>query len=403
MSFRSALQSVLNVFVHNEYDPDAAPSPEPEETDSTQDPQYTGEPQYYQPYDPNAYYPPEYYQPPRESLFLRIVRGIGKFIKWTCLSILCLFASLVVISILKPFLGSSGSVTSTDAPKSSVTSSSSTSAPTTSAPSTTKAPETENPASSGSTDEKAAIRAAKSLADSCYFWGEMVNDLIKLGYEKKTAGNAAYNCGVDWIVKGLDYTIVIQRWRHFSRAELLDYLSESGAHSSHAETIADWCGSVWAEEAVYRAASMLQKGECTAENLRSALLSARFTAEESEHGASVAAADPQGSLYPDHDLLPNPTTEQKNAVKKARSYLSLAGYSRAGLIKQLEYEKFTTESAEYAIEYINTNFRMQAARKADTYNQLFSYSRARMIEQLEYEGFTHDEAAYGASAVGLTE
>lgn len=46
----------------------------------------------------------------------------------------------------------------------------------------------------------------------------------------------------------------------------------------------------------------------------------------------------------------NETPSQRNAVRKANSYLSFQGFSRTGLIKQLEFEGFTTEQATYAVD-----------------------------------------------------
>ena len=44
-----------------------------------------------------------------------------------------------------------------------------------------------------------------------------------------------------------------------------------------------------------------------------------------------------------------PTLGEKNALAKAKSYLSLTGFSRTGLIEQLEFEKFSHEEAEYGV------------------------------------------------------
>ncbi len=95
------------------------------------------------------------------------------------------------------------------------------------------------------------------------------------------------------------------------------------------------------------------------------------------------------------------TVSQKNAVRKAKSYLDLSGFSRKGLIKQLEFEKFSTEDATYAADAIGADWNEQAAKKAKSYLDLSGYSRASLIKQLEFEGFTNAQAAYGADKVGL--
>ncbi|OIP73624.1 MAG: hypothetical protein AUK08_03580 [Candidatus Pacebacteria bacterium CG2_30_36_39] len=95
------------------------------------------------------------------------------------------------------------------------------------------------------------------------------------------------------------------------------------------------------------------------------------------------------------------TVSQKNAVRKAKSYLSISGYSRSGLIKQLEFEKFSTEDATYAVDAVGADWNEQASKKAKSYLDISGYSRESLINQLEFEGFTTEQASYGADAVGL--
>lgn len=91
---------------------------------------------------------------------------------------------------------------------------------------------------------------------------------------------------------------------------------------------------------------------------------------------------------------------QKNALSKAYDYLNYSAFSKKGLIEQLEYEGFSTEEAEYAVENCGANWKEQAAKKAQDYIDYTSFSRSGLIEQLEYEGFTKKQAEYGADAVG---
>ena len=44
--------------------------------------------------------------------------------------------------------------------------------------------------------------------------------------------------------------------------------------------------------------------------------------------------------------------EEKNAIKKAESYLSHMSFSRSRLIEQLKYEGFTDEQAEYGVSAV---------------------------------------------------
>lgn len=94
------------------------------------------------------------------------------------------------------------------------------------------------------------------------------------------------------------------------------------------------------------------------------------------------------------------TTGQKNALAKANSYLSHSSFSRQGLIEQLEYEKFSTEEATYAVDNCGANWNEQAEKKAKSYLSHSAFSYSGLVEQLEYEGFTHDQAVYGVEKSG---
>lgn len=95
------------------------------------------------------------------------------------------------------------------------------------------------------------------------------------------------------------------------------------------------------------------------------------------------------------------TISQKNAVKKAKSYLGYSAFSHDGLVAQLEYEKFSHEDAVYGADNSGANWNEQAAKKAKSYMEYSAFSRGSLIEQLKYEKFTQEQAEYGANAVGL--
>lgn len=96
----------------------------------------------------------------------------------------------------------------------------------------------------------------------------------------------------------------------------------------------------------------------------------------------------------------NMTTGQKNALKKAKSYLDTMAFSKSGLVKQLEFEGYSNEDATFAAENCGADWKEQAAKKAKSYMDLMAFSRDGLIEQLEFEGFTTEEAEYGAASVG---
>ena len=97
---------------------------------------------------------------------------------------------------------------------------------------------------------------------------------------------------------------------------------------------------------------------------------------------------------------PSLTMGQKNALSKAESYLSYMPFSYSGLIKQLEFEEFSTEDATYAADNCGADWKEQAALKAQQYLDYTSFSRNGLIKQLEFEGFTKEQAEYGVNEVG---
>ena len=97
---------------------------------------------------------------------------------------------------------------------------------------------------------------------------------------------------------------------------------------------------------------------------------------------------------------PSPTTGEKNALRSAREYLSFSAFSYTGLIKQLEYEGYSTEEATYAADNCNANWNEQAAKSAKEYLDISSFSRQGLIDQLIYEGYTQEQAEYGVTQNG---
>lgn len=96
---------------------------------------------------------------------------------------------------------------------------------------------------------------------------------------------------------------------------------------------------------------------------------------------------------------------QQNAYRSAVSYLDLTGFSRSGLIGQLEFEGFSAADAEFAIARLEAeggvDWNAEAAESAASYLDLTSFSRAGLVDQLLFEGFTQEQAEYGVSTTGL--
>ena len=98
---------------------------------------------------------------------------------------------------------------------------------------------------------------------------------------------------------------------------------------------------------------------------------------------------------------PSTTPAQDNARRKAADYLDYSAFSRTGLIKQLEYEGFSTGDATYGVDALNADWNEQAAKKAKDYLDYSAFSRSGLVEQLKYEGFTPEQAEYGVSTTGI--
>ncbi|MFA5211172.1 MAG: Ltp family lipoprotein [Patescibacteria group bacterium] len=103
------------------------------------------------------------------------------------------------------------------------------------------------------------------------------------------------------------------------------------------------------------------------------------------------------------DIIPvsTETVSQKNAIRSAKAYLDYSAFSREGLIKQLEYEKFSHVDAVYGTDNSGADWNEQAAKSAEQYLDYSSFSRGGLIGQLLYEGFTQGQAEYGVNSVGL--
>ena len=101
------------------------------------------------------------------------------------------------------------------------------------------------------------------------------------------------------------------------------------------------------------------------------------------------------------DAEPEMTVSQEQAFLSAESYVSLGGFSRSGLIGQLEYEGFPTSDAGYAVDSLNVDWNEQAAQSAASYMEMGGFSATSLLDQLLYEGFTDEQAEYAVSSVGF--
>lgn len=97
---------------------------------------------------------------------------------------------------------------------------------------------------------------------------------------------------------------------------------------------------------------------------------------------------------------PEMTIGQKNALSKAKIYLSSMPFSHSGLVTQLEFEGFSNADAVWAVDRCGADWMEQAGLKAKQYMDSMAFSKQGLIDQLLFEGFSSEQAAYGASYVG---
>ena len=101
-----------------------------------------------------------------------------------------------------------------------------------------------------------------------------------------------------------------------------------------------------------------------------------------------------------YSLGKEPTTEQRNALKKAELYASTMYMSKQSIYDQLVSpygENFDKEAAQYAIDNIEWDWCANALEKAKIYRDTMSMSKNSIYDQLisPYgENFTKEEAQY---------
>jgi len=105
-------------------------------------------------------------------------------------------------------------------------------------------------------------------------------------------------------------------------------------------------------------------------------------------------------------LDPNISSSQNNAIRSAKQYLSISGFSRSGLIKQLSSDAgdgYSIADSTFAVDSLNIDWNNQATRSAKQYLSISGFSCKGLIEQLSSEagdGYTASQAAFGAEQAG---
>lgn len=99
-----------------------------------------------------------------------------------------------------------------------------------------------------------------------------------------------------------------------------------------------------------------------------------------------------GYAMPDNETAPN--SDYQAALDQARSYLRYQSFSRKNLIDQLEYEGYTLQASEYAVDNCGADWNEQALKSAKSYVEFSAFSYNGLVNQLESDGFAESEVDY---------
>lgn len=103
------------------------------------------------------------------------------------------------------------------------------------------------------------------------------------------------------------------------------------------------------------------------------------------------------------------TGPQKNAVRSAKQYLSMQGFSREGLIQQLSTDfgdGYKIADATVAVDHLNIDWNKEAVRSAKQYLSMQGFSCDGLIQQLSSSAgdkYTVSQATYGAQQAGACQ
>lgn len=100
------------------------------------------------------------------------------------------------------------------------------------------------------------------------------------------------------------------------------------------------------------------------------------------------------------------TPAQKNAVRSAKQYLSMTGFSRDGLVQQLSSsagDGYELADATAAVDSLEVDWNENAVKSANQYLSISGFSCKGLIEQLSSSSgdkYTESQATFGAQKAG---
>lgn len=103
------------------------------------------------------------------------------------------------------------------------------------------------------------------------------------------------------------------------------------------------------------------------------------------------------------------TNQQKNAVRSAKNYINIQGFSRDGLIGQLSSpagDGYSVDDASIAVDSLDIDYNEQAGKSAENYLSITGFSCDGLVNQLSSSAgdkYTTEQAEYGAKLAGACD
>jgi hypothetical protein len=132
---------------------------------------------------------------------------------------------------------------------------------------------------------------------------------------------------------------------------------------------------------------------------------AALAADPDEQSGSASVAE-RTVTSSQPTAAPGLTRAQKNAVRSAKAYINMSGFSRDGLIQQLSSEYgdgYKVADATVAVDSLGIDWNENAVRSAKQYLDMSGFSCKGLIQQLSSSAgdkYTVSQATYGARKAG---
>lgn len=207
-----------------------------------------------------------------------------------------------------------------------------------------------------------------------------------LGFENEQAKKAVSSCDINWNTKAKEKAKVYAGQKEYTNGELVEKLKQDGFTDSQA---AAGAAAIESDSKSKAYTSSVPAESCDTENNNVSSGDADGTSSENSVKASAKTTETDTK---------EASEDRASAVKKAKEYLNYTAFSKSGLVKQLEYEKFSTKDAKYGVDHCGADWNEQAVKKAKEYRELQAYSHQGLVDQLKFEGFTSKQAEHGVSA-----